>query len=219
MQAYQVKYETLTIGESDYAVRSLLDRQQYYDPDGVAEKANIAPAMWPIFGLVWPAGVFLAETMSRFPCDGKRVLEIGCGLGLASMVLHRAGVDITSTDMHPLAETFLEENLALNGMPPIPFYPGAWEDDDSGLESFDLIIGSDLLYEAEHPALLAGFIDRHADEGAEVIIVDPGRGHHGKFNRAMSALGYLCESEWSVQQRVRETLVRGHLLHYRRELG
>jgi predicted nicotinamide N-methyase len=218
MQEYQVKFETLTIGKSDYHIRSLLDRQQYYDPDGAAERVNIPPAMWPIFGLVWPAGVFLAETMSSFPCEGKRILEIGCGLGLASLVLHRAGADITSTDRHPLAETFLEENLALNDMTPLPFYIGSWEETELALEKFDLIIGSDLLYEAEHPALLAGFIDRHASDQVEVIIVDPGRGHHGKFSRAMDALGYSHETEWSDRLPLRETLEKGRILNYRRGL-
>ena len=216
MQEYQVKFETLTIGDSDYTIRSLLDRQQYYDPDGTAERANIPPSMWPIFGLVWPAGLFLAETMSRFPCEGKRILEIGCGLALSSLVLHRAGADVTSTDVHPLAETFLEENLALNDLTPLPFHIGCWEETALELEKFDLIIGSDLLYEAEHPELLAGFIDRHANDEVEIIIVDPGRGHHGKFNRAMDALGYRHETEWSDKQCVRETLKKGRLLNYRR---
>lgn len=218
MQEYQVKLETLTIGNSDYTIRSLLDRQQYYDPDGVAERANIPPSMWPIFGLVWPAGVFLAETMSRFPCEGKRILEIGCGLALSSLVLHRGGADVTSTDLHPLAETFLEENVALNDLTPLPFYPGSWEETDLELEKFDLIIGSDLLYETEHPALLAAFIDRHANDEVEVIIVDPGRGHHGKFKRAMEALGYTQETVWADGQNIRKTLTKGRLLNYRRSM-
>jgi len=216
MHEYQVKFETLSFGKYDFQVRSLLDRQQYYDPDGVAEKANIPPAMWPIFGLVWPAGVFLAETMTTFPYKGKRILEIGCGLGLASLVLHRRGADITSTDQHPLAETFLEENVALNDLDPIPFHIGSWEETALELEKFDLIIGSDLLYEAEHPALLAAFIDRHASDAVEVIIVDPGRGHHGRFKRAMTALGYSEETGWSDKQDVRAAMKKGFLLNYRR---
>jgi len=216
MQEYQVKFETLTIGERDYTIRSLLDRQQYFDPDGAAERVNIPPAMWPIFGLVWPAGVFLAETMTSFPVQGKRILEIGCGLALASLVLHRAGADITSTDLHPLSEEFLQQNIALNDMTPLPFHFGSWEETRLPSQRFDLIIGSDLLYEPEHPALLAGFIDRHAEDQVEVIIVDPGRGHHGRFNRAMDALGYLHETEWSEQQPIRETLKKGRVLNYRR---
>jgi len=216
MQEYQVKFETLTIGHTEFYIRSLRDRQQYYDPDGVAERANIPPAMWSLFGLVWPAGLFLAETMTTFPCNGKRILEIGCGLGLASLVLHRRGADITSTDRHPLAETFLEENLALNDLSPLPFHIGSWEESDLELERFDLIIGSDLLYEVEHPALLAAFIDRHASDEVEVIIVDPGRGHHSGLNREMAGLGYRHETAWAQQQDVREQLTKGRLLNYRR---
>jgi len=213
---YQVKYETIAIGKVNYRIRSLLDRQQYFDPDGEAERLEIAPAMWPIFGLVWPAGLFLAEAMATFPCKGKRILEIGCGIALASLVLHRRRANITSTDQHPLTETFLAENLALNRMEILPFHLGSWAKDVLPVERFDLIIGSDLLYEAGHPALLANFIERHAAKRAEVIIVDPGRGNHGRFTRAMDGLGYHLEKEWSDQQPVREWLKRGQLLNYRR---
>lgn len=218
MQEYQVKFETVTIGHTEFHIRSLLDRQQYYDPDGVAERANIPPAMWSQFGLVWPAGLFLAETMTTFPCSGKRILEIGCGLGLASLVLHRRGADITSTDRHPLAETFLEENLALNDLSPMPFHIGCWEESELELERFDLIIGSDLLYEVEHPGMLAAFIDRHAGDEVEVIIADPGRGQHSGLNREMAVLGYREEKEWALRQGVRERLTGGRLLNYRRGL-
>lgn len=216
MQDYRVKFETFTIGDADLEIRSLLDRQQYHDPDGVAERANIPPAMWPIFGLVWPAGLFLAQTMSRFPCKGKRILEIGCGLALSSLVLHRAGNDVTATDIHPLAAEFLEANLALNSLEQLPFYNGSWEETTLELEKFDLVIGSDLLYEAAHPALLVGFIERHVNAEAEVIIADPGRGHHGEFHRRMEALGFRLETDWSEQQGIRNTLKKGRLLNYRR---
>lgn len=218
MSTYEVKHESFTFGNSDFQIRSLLDRQQYWDPDGEAERANIPPAMWPIFGLVWPAGLFLAETMTAFPFKGKRILEIGCGLALASLVLHRRGADISTTDQHPLAENFLEKNLLLNDMEPLPFEMGSWEETDLDMERFDLIIGSDLLYEAEHPALLAGFIARHANDNSEVIVVDPGRGHHSKFTREMDKLGFGLTTEWSDTKNIRQTLKKGRLLNYCRDM-
>lgn len=218
MHDYQVKFETLAIGDRDYRIRSLLDRQQYSDPDGTAERAGIPPAMWPIFGLVWPAGVFLAQTMATFAQPGKRILEVGCGLALASLVLHHRGADISSTDLHPQAANFLRENLRLNLLPPLVHHAGSWSDTIPQLGSFDLIIGSDLLYEPEHPGLLANFIDRHAHDRAEVIIVDPGRGYHNKFGREMKALGYRHETEWSDRQPVRASLRHGRVLNYRREV-
>lgn len=216
MQDYLVKVETLSINKTEYTIRSLKDRQQYWDPDGAAERVGIPPAMWPIFGLVWPAGLFLAEAMATFPFQGKRILEIGCGIGLASLVLQRAGADITSTDIHPLTASFLTENLALNRLTPLPFHGGDWADTTSALGTFDLLIGSDLLYEPEHPELLAGFIDRHAREGAEIIVVDPGRGFHGKFTRAMDRRGYGLETVWADGLNIGNTLKKGRVLNYRR---
>ena len=55
---------------------------------------------------------------------------------------------------------------------------------------FDLIIGSDLLYDRSASAALAGFIGRHASGRAEVWIVDPDRGNRPVFNRLMSDLGF-----------------------------
>ena len=216
MQDYQVKYETISINAVDYRIHSLLDRQQYFDPDGVAERAGIPPAMWPIFGLVWPAGLFLAETMATFPVTGQRILEIGCGIGLASLVLLRGGADITSTDLHPLSDAFLTENRRLNDLPSLLYQSGDWGDTLPALGLFDLLVGSDLLYEPGHPELLASFIDRHATATAEVIVIDPGRGHHSRFTRVMAGHGFRTQIDWSDQLAIRDTLKKGRVPNYQR---
>lgn len=213
---YQVRFDTFTLGGVAYRIRSLLDRQQYADPDGTAEQAGIAPAMWPIFGQVWPAGIFLAELMAELPLRGRRILELGCGMALASLVLHRRGADITATDHHPLAGEFLRVNLALNDLPPLPFQVADWSRTTPELGRFDLLIGSDLLYESDQPALLAEFIERHAGEQAEVILVDPGRGNHARFSRAMAARGFQQDTTWSSRQPIQSSLKKGRLLHFRR---
>lgn len=187
---YAVETTTHRIGTDDYRISALRDRQQYWDPDGDAERAGISSAAWPLFGLVWPAGLALADEMSRFAIAGKRILELGCGLGVCSLVLQRRGADITATDRHPLAEEFLRTNAALNDLEPIKFSRASWTSTDSDLGRFDLIIGSDLLYERGHAAELAAFVGRHATAAGEVIVADPGRSHCGRFGREMRDEGY-----------------------------
>lgn len=68
-------------------MRSLLDRQQFHDPDGNAEALGISSATWPLFGLLWPTGRVLAHAMVSFELKGRRVLELGCGMALASLVV------------------------------------------------------------------------------------------------------------------------------------
>jgi methylase of polypeptide subunit release factors len=54
------------------------------------------------------------------------VLEIGCGLGLASMVIHHRHGDATASDCHPRTEAFLQANLLLTQLPAMKYLTGNW---------------------------------------------------------------------------------------------
>lgn len=213
MPGYQTKQETIAVaGVADLFIRSLLDRQQYADPLGDAERLGISSATWPLFGMLWPSAAHLAARLALRPVlAGERILEIGCGLTMASLVGHRRGADVTASDCHPLAGAFLRENLRLNGLLPMKYRHGQWgvpataaaEPGAAAAASrgglrvsgcFDLIIGSDLLYERDAQSLLAGFIAGHAAAEVEVWIVDPDRGNRPALNRHMADLGFdRCE--------------------------
>ena len=187
---YHTRLETAHGSGADVVLRLLRDRAQYHDPDGEAERAGIPPASWPLFGLLWPSGQVLAGVMATFELGGKRILELGCGLALASLVIHRRGGDVTASDCHPLAGAFLLENLRLNSLPAMKYQVGRWGRPNPGLGLFDVIIGSDVLYDRAQPEILSQFIDRHSDDAVEVLIVDPNRGNQPSFNRKMDVLGY-----------------------------
>ncbi len=114
MPGYQTKRERVAIaGVDDLVIRSLLDRQQFFDPLGEADRLGISSAAWPLFGLLWPSGAQLAARMALRPvCSTERILEIGCGLALASLVGHRRGADVTASDYHPLAGAFSTRTCA-----------------------------------------------------------------------------------------------------------
>src|SRR5690606_32747087 len=128
MPGYQTKLERIAIaGVNDLVIRSLLDRQQFHDPTGAAERLGICSASWPLFGLLWPSGIQLAAQLALRPvCANERILEIGCGLALGSLVAHRRGARITASDCHPLAQAFLDKNVLLNGMSPVKYRHGQW---------------------------------------------------------------------------------------------
>src|SRR5665213_3876298 len=128
MAGYLTKQERIAVaGVADLTIRSLLDRQQFSDPHGNADRRGIPSATWPLFGLLWPSGAHLAARLALRPVlIGERILEIGCGLALASLVGHRRGADVTASDCHPLAADFLAENLRLNGLAPMKYRYGLW---------------------------------------------------------------------------------------------
>ncbi len=184
-------YQTIEFGHIDIHLCTLRNKQEFHDPEGIAEGLGISSAAWPIFGVVWPSSLVLAHYLANYDIGVKRVLEIGCGTALSSLLLNKRHVDITATDYHPEVEAFLTRNSELNGDALIPFERTAWGDSSDNLGRFDLIIGSDLLYEDEHIGLLSNFIREHSNPECEVIIVDPGRGRKNKLAKQLLKLGYI----------------------------
>jgi predicted nicotinamide N-methyase len=185
MSGYAVQMITVDIHDRPFRLRVLSDQQQFADPDGDAERAGISSAQWPLFGQLWPAGRQLAEAMHGFAVQGKRILELGCGIGLASLVLQQRGADVTATDVHPLAETFLAYNAALNGLPAVSYRRLDWSRPLPALGAFDLIIASDVLYERGQVERIAAVIAAYAAAEVDVVLVDAGRGFANPLARAL----------------------------------
>ena len=210
-------YQTIEFGKTDIHLCTLRNTQEFHDPKGIAEDLGISSASWPIFGVVWPSSLVLAHFISDYDTHSKRVLEVGCGMALSSLLLNKKEVDITATDYHPESKSFLKRNALLNGDKKIPFERTDWSSQNDKLGLFDLIIGSDLLYEDEHIELLACFIEAHSQPTCEVIIVDPGRGRKNKLSNKMVTFGFSASQEVPKLTHYFDKDFKGHILKFVRE--
>jgi predicted nicotinamide N-methyase len=216
MLGYAVREIRLAIGGHPYRLRVLSDRQQFGDPDGQGAKIGISSAQWSLFGQLWPASRLLAQAMHRFEFAGKRILELGCGIGLPSLVLQRRGADVVASDAHPLAEVFLAYNAALNALPALHYRQVRWEVPLPTLGQFDTIIASDVLYERGQAEALDALVQRHARPDAEVVVTDPGRGNSARFIRLLGERGFEVEQIRCPMDDDDAPPHRGRLLHFRR---
>lgn len=216
MPGYSTRNDAVSIGGQVYRLRVLSDKQQCSAPGGHAARLGISYSQWYLFGQVWPSARLLAQAMNRFDVAGKRVLELGCGIGLASLVLQQRGADVVASDMHPLAEPFLAHNAALNALPAVRYRQLRWDVPLPSLGHFDLIIASDVLQGMEHATLLAGIVDRHAHPQAEVLLTDPGHGNRDRFSRLMDTRGFTLLEEACPMDDRDMPPYRGRLLHYTR---
>ena len=91
-----------------------------------------------------------------------------------------------------------------------------WDVPLPALGEFDLVIGSDVLYERDHAVMLAKLVRQHTHAGSEVLITDPGRGNSAPFTRALAEQGFIVEEERSPMDAADTAPYRGRLLHYRR---
>lgn len=233
LPGYLTKQESIAVaGADDLLIRSLLNKNQFDDPLDEALNMGITSATWPLFGLLWPSGLFMAERLALRPVSDERILEMGCGLGLSSLVAHRRGAQVTASDCHPLTRSFLDENTRLNGLSPLTYRHGlwgqaAWREDglpvlaqtrDTPLTGvFDLMVGSDILYERDDDGALAGFINAHAAPHAQVWVIDPNRSNRAAFHLHMARAGFALHEQVLNQAADGQRLAyRGRMLTYTR---
>lgn len=216
MTNLRLSYQTVEFGDIDIHLCTLRNKQEFHDPAGIAEKLGICSASWPIFGVIWPSSLVLAHFISDYNTQSKRILEVGCGMALSSLLLNKQHADITATDYHPEANKFLKRNALLNQDSAIAFEQVNWADTGDKLGLFDLIIGSDLLYEDNHIELLANFIEAHANQTCEVIIVDPGRGRKNKLSTRMKAFGFSSSQQIPTHTKYLDHEFKGYILKFER---
>jgi predicted nicotinamide N-methyase len=210
----RVRYQTVEIGSTDIHLCTLRDKQQFSDPEDIAKHLGINSAVWPLFGVIWPSSLVLAHYVDEYQTKDKRILEIGCGMALTSLMLNKKQADITATDYHPEVEFFLKRNTALNHDKGIGYERADWSMQTDTLGRFDLILGSDILYENQHIQQLADFIENHSKPHCEVILVDPGRGRKNKLSLQMEKHGFQHMQTKPAHTDYLEQPFKGHILKF-----
>lgn len=129
----------------------------------------------PHWAYVWASSRALARMILAGPdLTGKRVIELGCGLGLGSLAAAMKGAQVVATDIRPEAIALIEKNARANGVQVegrILDILGPTED----LGSFDGIIAADIFY---YEGVMGGtlrFMRRHLRPDGLGLVVDPYR--------------------------------------------
>jgi len=139
----------------------------------------------PYWAELWPAGKALAAALPDV--RGLRVVELGCGLGLPSLVAAARGADVTATDWADDAIAQLRENAARNGLA-LHAERRDWR--EPWAACFDLALAADVLYESRNVEPLAARLR----ELAPVALVGlAGRPYEQAFLRLVSGAEEVAE--------------------------
>ncbi len=158
----------------------------------------------PYWSILWRSGVALARELETVPLEGRRVVELGCGLGVPSLAAARAGASVLATDTEPDAIGLLERNAAENGVRlETARVDWALPEGLAEMGPFDLVVGSDILYERPNVARLLKLLPRLA---GEAWIAQPGRSVADAFLEQ-------AEKRWQVETTV-HGVVRIHRLRF-----
>lgn len=163
--------------------------------DRVAGGADGADEEWhpPHWARLWPSAVALAGVLDVEDLGGMRVLELGCGLALPSLVAARSGARVTATDLSPAAVALAAVNAERLGLC-ADVAVGDWAAPDALVTGapWDLVLAADVLYGHRAEALLRDLLPVLAGDRGTVLLADPGREPAGRFVGA--AAGWHVDS-------------------------
>jgi predicted nicotinamide N-methyase len=145
----------------------------------------------PFWAELWPSGLALAGAVASQPLAGRRVLELGCGLGLVSVTAALAGARVLAVDRSPEATAFTAANAARNGVA-LETVVGAFDQPGRWLQEapWDLVLAADVLYEQRNVPVLLWLLPRLVATTGEVWLADPGRSMLPTFLDGVDATGW-----------------------------
>lgn len=169
--------------------------------DGGVEWAPVAP-YWSV---LWRSSVALASELEGEPLDGRRVVELGCGLGAPSLAAATAGATVLATDVDGEALALVAQSATLNGVA-VETERVDWRraQDLVARGPFDLALAADVLYERPAVAALLALLPRLAPRA---LLADPGRPAAAAFLEQAARRGWGVES-------VKRGVVRIHRLRF-----
>ncbi|GAC1326800.1 MAG: hypothetical protein NVSMB25_26310 [Thermoleophilaceae bacterium] len=140
------------------------------------ERAFENEELLPYWAELWPSGVALAGALAPRALRGARTLELGCGLGLASIAAALAGGRVLATDWSAAAIAFTRVNAERNAAT-LETALCSWLEPAELVHRapWDLVIAADILYERANIEPLLALLPRLAGPHGEVLIADPGR--------------------------------------------
>lgn len=171
----------------------------------------------PYWAYLWPGALLLGEVVAREPWPEfdrtapPRVLEIGCGLGLAGLAALSRGFHVVFTDYDEAPFPFIRRSIAENRL------------DDRSAEmrrldwrmlpedQYPLILGSDVLYEKRLVPLVAELLARLLAADGVGLIASPLRVAAEDFPQALIDRGLKCRLDPLIGRDERGEPVRGTL--------
>lgn len=199
MRPIKVKYPTRTrnlkIQDKVFVLEEIRSLDEAIDLicNEMTEEEQLDPFaedLCPYFGVLWPSSIALSEFIGEHPelVKGKKVLELGCGLGLPSLVSSYLGGEVLATDYHPDVEEYYLRNCRHSSVAS-SYKRLNWRESTEDIGKFDIVIGSDVLYESKHSREVASGLIRFIKPGGKILLSDPLRPYLQGFLAAMKEEG------------------------------
>ncbi|MEI6638082.1 MAG: methyltransferase domain-containing protein [Chlorobium sp.] len=171
-EEYDLTETSYTFGGESFSFLSVLD--SYALLDRISPEDFIKDEQMPYWAEIWPSAITLSSFIAgEISVKGLRVVEIGAGVGMASVVAARNGASMLATDYSLEALRFARYN-GLKNRVALDYERLDWRM-VLCREQFDLLFAADVLYERVNLLPVVMAIDKLLQPGGVAYIADPRR--------------------------------------------
>jgi 2-polyprenyl-3-methyl-5-hydroxy-6-metoxy-1,4-benzoquinol methylase len=101
----------------------------------------------PFWGKIWEASILLAAYLAAQPVlPGRKILEIGTGLGVSGLFAAACGHEVTLSDHKEEILRFIRANVLLNNLDSVSIINVDWTRTTPQQQVYDWIVGSEVVY-------------------------------------------------------------------------
>ncbi len=172
-QGFDLVTEPVRVAGYEFAITRPRAAEDLIDEDEYADDERL-----PYWADLWPSGRALAQELAEREIAGARILELGAGLSLPSLVALACGARPLATDWYPVALAFARANASAAGLGELETLEVDWSrppDELFARGPFDLVVGADVAYEPRHAGQLTQLLCRVAGPRSSIVIADPRR--------------------------------------------
>ncbi len=151
---------------------------------------------FPFWFKVWEASLVLADYIATIE-PSKKILELGAGLGIPSIVAAGFGHEVLATDYEELPIKFIELSAKENNLK-LKTEILDWQNPKlSG--KYDLIIGAEVVFKKSLFQPLIELFKKHLTDQGEVIL-----SHSSERKRVLVPFLYYAQQEFDVLTSIRK---------------
>ncbi|RMF59553.1 MAG: methyltransferase domain-containing protein [Calditrichaeota bacterium] len=197
---YKLKEEHVIVGSHRLCFYTIAD------VDELLEQAIISGSE-PYWYDIWESALGLANCVFEENLEGKRVLDLGCGVGLTGVVAALKGGEVWMNDVEPDALRLAELNWILNLQQEARLLNMDWRTANVN-EQFEVLIASDVLYDPDLFSPLMKVFQKLLTPTGNILLSEPNRPVALPFFRSLEEHGFKFQkTEQEVDWRGRTSTV------------